>query len=325
MSDFGMQQLFADSNYLGPTMQAAERWGIEQERKKADLAKLLQETEQSAALHPLKMEAERLGNEGKVAANRKTVTEASLGEATLPSTITKTISDNELAALTNKVKSYESSIGMLDQAVPMLNNVPPAARHAALITAAKQMGLNPNDPQMAPLMQSLAQVPGEQLPAALSQFKTRLIERSNSYKQAMDVAKLQRDSAERIAADNRVSQEKHEQMRIDAGKYNKAGSKSFAEQLGKMKVKERIGTLQAALAQDDAKPEDDRFSPFERAGMEAMLKQDMETYNAELQARSVPGIVPQMSPSGIQMSDKPIPQVGGGAKRGTRENPIVLK
>ena len=101
---------------------------------------------------------------------------------------------NETAQFEQKIKKNTAYSDVLERAAPMLEAVPPAARHAQLMNMVQSHGLDANDPEIKGFMQSMQNVPADKIPAVLSGISTKLNEQSRQYQQAIAVAEIQRKS-----------------------------------------------------------------------------------------------------------------------------------
>ena len=117
--------------------------------------------------------------------------------------------------LEQKIKQNQAYSDILEKAGPMLEAVPPAARHAQLMNMVKSSGLDANDPEIQGFMQQMQNVPADKIPQVLSGINTKLSQQSRQYQQAIAVANIQKEShiagakeaaaASRYATDQRAA------------------------------------------------------------------------------------------------------------------------
>lgn len=227
---------------------------------------------------------------------------------------------------------------IMGQAAAYLESVPsaPGARHAMLTEFFQSHGMDPSNPQARTMLQQMSQIPGDQLPATLGKFRDALVTKSSQFQQAMSVADLQKQShLEGINAQGinqrdiaNIQKQSHlqgigaqiqgqkdiTQMNIDAGKFNKAGGATAATSLLKAAPDKRLGAVKAILESNTNPDTKEPLTATERAFYENMYQQDVQTYNAALQARQQAGVAPQVAPGGgIQLQNKVPAQLGGPA------------
>lgn len=120
------------------------------------------------------------------------------------------------AQFEQKIKQNQAYSDILEKAGPMLEAVPPAARHAQLMNMVKSSGLDANDPEIQGFMQQMQNVPADKIPQVLAGISTKLGQQSRQYQQAIAVANIQKEShiagaeeaakASRYATDQRAIQ-----------------------------------------------------------------------------------------------------------------------
>lgn len=123
-----------------------------------------------------------------------------------------------------------------------------------------------------------------------------------------------RRSREVVSAADNASRQLIEDKGIAAGKYDRSrggGGGSFAIQLGKLKVPERLGVVERALATGIDPETNEPMSDVARIGYEAMKEKDIRVRDADNAARSA-GKIDTPAVAGLPTATPP--SVGGGAK-----------
>lgn len=251
MAYAGLETIFQN---VGPTygaVTAGEREGtslaldqIKAMTDRQNQEKAAAELERYKQMTPLELEKATLSN-------RKLSTETVKGERTLESDVASSISKNDQEVLANKLKAIDSYSTALGSLSSNLETVPPAARHATMLQMVQGYGIDPQDPKLAPIMQTLSRVPADQLPQALLKFRQRVIQQGAAYQQAMDTARFNKEAQERMKGMELRAQKELEQMRIDAGKYKKVGKAVMSIEEGLLSGKltyEKAATMISGMA-----------------------------------------------------------------------------
>lgn len=187
---------------------------------------------------------------GLAATSRLKGTEADIADATKSGVIGKANSDNDLAVQANKLKEMTNRQQMSNQIISQIMAQGPAAE-----SYRKQ--LEAQHPEIA---QMLGGVPTNQLIAAQAHANEWLNSQSAAFQQALMTATKQKESHLAGISMQNKTQKDLEQMRIDAGKYDKKGSLSIAvdDRLYKAKTPiEKAEILESAYhaAQDNGDQE----------------------------------------------------------------------
>lgn len=216
MDDYGLQQLFAKENYLGPAVQEAEKSGLEQQLQRAKMAQQQQETERYGQLTPYEIEKQRLANlttqaelPGKEAGSTLKQIEARTGLATETESREAARAKLLSSASADHVKRL-SDLGHTAGLIgATLQNTPTVLRTSQARQLLQQYGIPENS------------VPGQYVlknsPEQLINVSKQISSLSDKY---IEEQMKQQEANKRNAA-TIAGQKELEQMRIDAGKYNK--------------------------------------------------------------------------------------------------------
>ncbi len=138
----------------------------------------------------------------------------------------------------------------------------------------------------------------------------------------------QKQEMDKIYAQGK-NQKDVEQMRIDAGKYDKKAAMSWAVKFSSLPPATRVGNLQGALTSGIDPMTGQPMDQTSREAYQAMLEQDIRTLDAQTAAKGQgQGITLGIPEGGTspKLVPKVQPSVGGNTPpRGTASNPIVLK
>lgn len=274
--------------------------------RKAQADEIVQRTSQQAELHPLELQSKKQGLE-------KSTQDLEKGKVELE----KAKYDLTVGKLEGAVKKADSYSQLMGTAAAQLPNIPAPARHAWLANFAKENGIDANDPAVRSIWQQTSQIPPEQLPQALEAFRNKIIQQGAAYRSHIDGMKIQAQSQKDL-----------EQMRIDAGKYNK----------NKVATDVNSSLLKVRTAQQAAEILESAYYAAEAAGDTVMAEQ-YKTRAAQARQRAAedaanravgaPGIVPSAVDGSINIQNKPSTSanapIAGGPALGTPANPIVLK
>jgi hypothetical protein len=224
---------------------------------------------------------------------------------------------NSTAQLEQKIKQNDVYSNILEKAGPMLEAVPPAARHAQLMNMVKSHGLDANDPEIQGFMQQMQNVPADKIPAVLSGINSKLTQQSRQYQQAIAVAEIQRKShvegAREAAAASRYATD--QRAATAAAKAKGVSSIQELVRSGKMTAEKAAVALYGA-----AQFETD---PAEAAKLTQMAQQ-YEQYSMNQRNAQATGKVDVGAMANLPTQTLP-PALGGAPKLGTAENPIKLK
>lgn len=222
---------------IAPTT-AAGFMGINQARseqmddlKQQELADLIRqraaEESRKAAMNPYALEKAQLDNAGLRAGLPGIVADSSLKGTNAAKAAGTLDSDIEAGQVDNKMKIYQklgSHLGSMSDSITNNPNVPP---HLALQQSLQASGI-PQGAQQA-LMNKYANVPPSQLAAKLKADGEKILRENSAYVQAIDQEGIQQAGANARNAATIKGQKDIEQMRIDAGKYNRNQTKVNVE------------------------------------------------------------------------------------------------
>ena len=217
---------------LGPTggamltgMQMADATNEQKSQeayRKAQMEDIMQRTSQQAELHPLELQSKKQLID-------KSAQDIEKGKVDLE----KAKYDLTVGKLEGAVKKTDAYSQLMGTAAAQLTNVPAPARHAWLANFAQQNGIDANDPAVKSIWQQTSQIPPEKLPQALEAFRNKIIQQGAAYRSHIDGIKAQG-----------AEQRGLEQLRIDAGKYNK---NKVATDVGSMLLKAKDPTQKAEI------------------------------------------------------------------------------
>lgn len=315
MSQFVLENMYEKPRYMGGTEMDTLRWGVEQQQKQAEAEAKQAELSRYRDMTPLELERVRLGNmgleadlPGRHAESLKKGYEATKTGATLATDINKTNITNETEVLGQKVKATEHISQALGQAAGILSQLPPAVRHAKFLDMVSSQGLDPNDPKLGPMIQQLSRVDGERLPTALDGFRTHVIKQGQSYRQALDIAEMQKQSHlagikyQQDAMDARLDKE------IEAGKFKKGNTVSFTMKFMSMPIDRQNAEIAQAMATGISPITGEKMTEDEQVGLTARFHQNKATMDAQLAAKVQPGVAAQTSGAGdISLMNKQPP------------------
>lgn len=149
---------------------------------------------------------------GIAADSRKKITAADVAAGTMQSDVDAGNTDNRMKIY----KQLGQHLGTLSTAI---DNTPGVSPHLTLAQQLAQMQIPEGAKQG--LLQKYANVPPAQLSARLKADGMSILKETPAYQQAMDVETLQGKNRLAVANTQVAGQKAIEQMRIDAGKYNK--------------------------------------------------------------------------------------------------------
>lgn len=190
--------------------------------RKAQMDEIMQRTANQAEMHPLEIQSKKQGIE-------KSTQDLEKGKVELE----KAKYDLTVGKLEGAVKKADSYSQLMGVAAAQLPNIPAPARHAWLANFAQQNGIDANDPAVRSIWQQTSQIPPEKLPQALEAFRNKIIQQSAAYRSHLDGIRAQGQTQKDL-----------EQMRIDAGKYNK---NKVATDVGSMLLKAKDPTQKAEI------------------------------------------------------------------------------
>jgi hypothetical protein len=210
--------------------QAATSETLNQQRLKELIQTAAQEREQSAQMNPYKLDAARLGNQTTEAAlpgvGAKSLLEqirAQQAQQTSASDVATHLSNNENTQFKNEHSQQEAVGKEFMRMGPLLSTVPdePGRRADYVQSNLAAMGIKQGSPQWNQVQKTLQNIPSAKLPEALAQAGRLMVEQSDKYITEMDKEKAQGANRLAVAKQQGQTQKDVEQMRIDAGKYNR--------------------------------------------------------------------------------------------------------
>ena len=306
---------------LGPTggamltgMQMADATNEQKSQeayRKAQMEDIMQRTSQQAELHPLELQSKKQLIE-------KGTQDLEKGKVDLE----KSKYDLTVGKLEGAVKKVDAYTQLLNAAALQLQNIPVKApgdptRHNFLAKFATDNGIDLKDPAIQGLIQQTNAIPADKLPEVILGFSNKLaLSKPNIVGK---IAELKQQG---------IEQRSLEQMRIDAGKYNK----------NKVATDVNTSLLKVRNAQQAAEILESAYYAADAAGDTAMAEQyktraaqarQRAAEDAQNRAIGAPGIVPSALDGSINIQNKPGTSanapIAGGPALGTAANPIVLK
>lgn len=274
---------------LGNEANAAQS---EEAMRQAKMAQILQETKQNEIMNPLLVQAKQ-----------------------------QDIASNALKAKAAEGEYHQKALGDM---IPRLESVPEAARHSAVIDLANQAGIPLDQGDVAHLQTMNA----KDIVPYLKRAHEHAITQNEKYRQAMDVAEVQAKSHLKGIGAQINAQKDLEQMRIDAGKYNK----------NKVATDVNSALLKVRSASQAAEVLESAYYTAEAAGDMTMANQYKQraqqarqraAEDAQNRAAGAPGTMGFAGTGGdIEIQNKPAPAaaapIAGGPALGTAANPIKL-
>lgn len=222
---------------LGPTggamltgMQMADATNEQKSQeayRKAQMEDIMQRTSQQAELHPLELQSKKQLIE-------KGTQDLEKGKVDLE----KSKYDLTVGKLEGAVKKVDAYTQLLNAAALQLQNIPVKApgdptRHNFLAKFATDNGIDLKDPAIQGLIQQTNAIPADKLPEVILGFSNKLaLSKPNIVGK---IAELKQQG---------IEQRSLEQMRIDAGKYNK---NKVATDVGSMLLKANNPTQKAEI------------------------------------------------------------------------------
>lgn len=224
---------------------------------------------------------------------------------------------NETAQFEQKIKKNTAYSDVLERAAPMLEAVPPAARHAQLMNMVQSHGLDANDPEIKGFMQQMQNVPADKIPGVLSGISTKLNEQSRQYQQAIAVAEIQRKSHVEGAKESAAASRYATDQRVLAAQAKQKGVASIQELVrsGKMSSEKAAVALYGAAQFETDPAEAQRLTAMAQQYEQFAMNQRNAQVGGKVDVGAASGLPTQTLPSAF----------GNTPKLGTAENPIKLK
>jgi hypothetical protein len=311
-----MNDLIEMMNAQGPASAGWERGEKEfQTQRESDLAALFKQQEinkqqqdyaKAMQMNPLDIQY-RQGQvseqgaklPGEQATSRKLGTEADIAEAGKTGSIAATRAEQLSKISTAQVKQISDmghAAGMLGT---QLESTDPSRHDEVKRQFMSENNIHPNS--------TIGQYILKNGPEKLQDTSKKISALRDEYIQHMATTKATTESQERL-----------EKARIEAGKYKKGTTVSYTMKFMSMPIDRQNAEIAAAMATGKSPISGEPMDDEEKASLTARFQQNKATLDAQIAARSAPGIVPQTSGTGgISLQNKPIPQTGslGGAPK----------
>jgi hypothetical protein len=177
--------------------------------------------QRAAAMHPLEMEAKRLGNQTTSAQLPGITADARKKAETADSEIDATNTENRMKAYT----AVGTQLGSLAGALEGVDDIEKPQRFAESVES-----LNLPPKVKASIMKRYSQYHPSELTARMKADADKMLKSTAAYVQAMEQEKLRGQNQLAQTRAQGAEQRSLEKMRIDAGKYDKAKAKGDAKQ-----------------------------------------------------------------------------------------------
>jgi hypothetical protein len=282
MAYAGLDTLYQNMGPMGASYIAGQREASA--REAADLEALMQAENirkarqaysQAEQINPLEVEQRRWTNRGLqeglpgiTAESRKKATEATKAEKTMSSDIAAKISTNKTNISEQQFK-YVSNIGKMAGALgTQLEGAPPLAHNAVKMQFMQQNGIDPSSREGQYIMQNGAK--------ELQDIARKAVTISDDYVKSISQVRAQGEE-----------QRKLEQMRIEAGKYNKTKlAVSIEERLLKAKTPvEKAEILEEAFYTAMAGNDQQTAAVYRQRAMEARQRAAEDARNRGIAAQ----------------------------------------
>lgn len=214
---------------LAPTVGAGfaginQRQGEQMEAlKQMELSQLMQNrggAEQRAqSLHPFAMDKARLDNQGLEAGLPGITADSSLKQTNATKAAGTLESDIEVGNVENKMKAFKAIGTHLGSIASEVEGASDIEKPAAFVRALQNMGVPPK--AALSMIKRYGSTPPSELVKRLKEDGERMLRENETYVRTLDQQRLQEQGANSRNAASNASQQKIEQMRIDAGKYNR--------------------------------------------------------------------------------------------------------
>jgi hypothetical protein len=276
----------------------------------------------------------QMGNEANAAKSEQAMRQAQMDKILMDTDQAKLMNPLELQAKQQAIDSAKFKavqekdlhrIDTLGRALPDIKAAPDATKHAVMEQAFINAGL-PLDPQTK---QQLYSMDGKTLTKFLEDKYSFAITNSPAYRQAMAL-ELERTKSHKYAADSSATTQKAiEQMRIDAGKYNKnkVATDVTAALLKPISSAQKAEILESAYYAADAAGDMKMAAQYKERAQQARARAAEDAQNRAIGAPGTMGYATQGGD--IDLQNKPAPAanapIAGGPALGTAANPIVLK
>jgi hypothetical protein len=286
---------------------------LKQQELMQTIMQLQQKMKQSADLHPYAVDAARLGNQGleadlpgKRAKSDLEVLKSRGAAATFDS-------DVEATNVKNRTETQAKLGQALVELGPWLEGTPTVGgqRTAKAMQALTSLGISPQDPKHAALVQRIMDTPPEQLPKFLEGVGRKLAMQKPEYIRVMDQERLQQEGANsRQASQNSTQLETariNAQSRENAAKA-RAGQSSAISALLKSKNYQGAAAVALAMAMEEQ-------DPTRKAQLEEFAnRMATQAMNEKQAGATAPGKPDMASTTGLPQVQQPEPFGGGVGK-----------
>jgi hypothetical protein len=218
-------------------MAADKEAASQQAYRQAQMADIMQRTSAAKDMAPLELEAKRTSNDV-----------------------------SKLKAAADRADYRSELVGRM---IPLVEKAPPAARLALMKQYADENGL----PMDESHLQHFAKIPADKLPEYLRTQRDNDIKNSEKYRQAWDVAEMQRKSAEKIASGHDAATRYGVDARAKAAEAKNKGIASIQENVrsGKMTAEKAavalFGAAQFETDPDTKRQYEDMAKQYEQFAM----------------------------------------------------------
>lgn len=250
MADLAQLMQFAPTTaggFMGSNQASQEQSdALKQQELRQLIESRMLEAQQKAAMHPLDLEAKRLSNQQTSAQIPGFAADSELKGINARKAGATYDADVEADITEKKMKAYKligTSLGSISGAIDSNPTVPP---HAAFTNQLNTMGIPQGVAQR--MLEKYRDVPATELSKRLKADAERMLRENAAYVQAMDQEALQQKGATQRQGMTVQGQKDIEQMRIDAGKYNRTTTVKSVEQrlISAKNAKEKAEILESA-------------------------------------------------------------------------------
>jgi len=214
---------------LAPTVGAGfaginQRQGEQMEAlKQMELSQIMQNRGgaevRAQALHPFALDKANLDNQGLKAGLPGIMADSSLKQTNATKAAGTLESDIEAGNVENRMKAFKSIGTHLGSIASEVESASDIEKPAAFVKALQGMQIPPK--AALSLIKRYGSTPPSELVKRLREDGERMLRENETYVRTLDQQRLQEQGANSRNAASNASQQKIEQMRIDAGKYNR--------------------------------------------------------------------------------------------------------
>lgn len=304
----------------GRDAQAEQAALLQRQAQQQDLERATLANQFARESNPERLRQLQLGNTGQEQINTLNQVKADSAVANKDVAIAADRAKYTSEQMVENAKSNEALGRLGVQLAPQLAAIPDAQKPAAVSAFLQQNGINPNSPTVQGIFGQIKNIPPAQWPKLLETYGNKLVESSASYMQA----KMQKDSAERVAqihanatlASQRMSQDGQDR-RAAAKSGGKMGNVMAAIRSGKLGY-EKAAQMFASEAEFNPDLSDEEREQYKQMAQK-FAQEELNKRNAGANGRLDVGSATGMPTQTVT------PNLGGGPKLGTAQNPIVLK